>query len=97
MTSEDSERLPALAIRFAAIATSDKRITCSICRIRTNDMPSMTYKMELNSESSVSQKESKASASSFSSFEKRERSAENIIPQTTEAIAPENPQASQTA
>ena len=45
--------------------------------------------------SSVSQKLSKVSVSSSSSLEKRERSVENRMPQTTEAIAPEKSHSSQ--
>ena len=42
MISEESDRLLVRAMRFAVIATSDRMITYSICKIRTNDNPSIT-------------------------------------------------------
>ena len=42
MSSEEIDRLPTRAMKFAVIAMSDRMMTYSICKTRTKDRPSIT-------------------------------------------------------
>ena len=89
------ERPRNLDIKFASIAITDRAITIpmlsSIRSTITNESPSITYNIELNIPSNVSQNAlNDSSASASSSSINFDLSVANMIPQITADRAPEN-------